>query len=92
MRRREFIAALASATVWPLHNTSPNNRGCLSIGFLSSRSPNEAAGFVGAFRQGLADNGFYGRSRTFCARLFDGQKGSTIGYRNLAADLVRRQG
>ena len=88
MRRREFIAALASATVWPLH-TLAQQSGMPLIGFLSSRSPNEAAGFVGAFRQGLADNGFMeGQNVALAFRWAEGQYDRLP---ELAADLVRRQ-
>jgi hypothetical protein len=57
MRRREFITIVGGAAcIWPLaaraQPTSP------VIGFLSSRSPDESADIVEAFRGGLKENGF----------------------------------
>jgi len=57
MRRRGFIALLAgTAAAWPLtaHAQRPS---VPSIGFLSTRSPDEAAPFTAAFRQGLKEIG-----------------------------------
>jgi putative ABC transport system substrate-binding protein len=57
MRRREFILALGSTVAgWPLaaRAQQPTPVG----GFLSSRSPNESAHLVAAFRQGLEESGY----------------------------------
>jgi len=85
MRRREFIAGLASAATWPLAARAQQT----SIGFLHSGSPREWAHAVAAFQTSLKEAG-YG----------DGQN-VTIEYRwandqydrlpNLAADLVARR-
>src|SRR5436305_15232430 len=56
MRRREFLAALGVAAVWPLPARTQASPPV--IGFLSSRSPGESAGVVAAFRQGLRESGF----------------------------------
>ena len=56
--RRKFIAGLGStAATLPLvaHAQQP---AMPMIGFLSSRSPGESSGLVGAFRQGLREAGF----------------------------------
>jgi putative ABC transport system substrate-binding protein len=59
------------------------------IGFLSSRSPSEAAGFVAAFRQGVAEGGFTeGQNLALTFRWAEGQYDRLP---ELAADLVRRQ-
>jgi putative ABC transport system substrate-binding protein len=58
MRRREFIALLGGGVVgWPLVARA-QQAATPTIGFLSSRSPDESAGVVAAFRQGLRETEF----------------------------------
>jgi putative ABC transport system substrate-binding protein len=57
MRRRQFIAGLGSAAVWPAcaraqQPTLP------VVGFISARSPLDAAGYAAAFRKGLGESGY----------------------------------
>jgi len=57
MRRREFITVVGGVAAWPLvahsqHATLP------VIGYINSRSPDESADIVAAFRQGLKETGF----------------------------------
>ncbi len=57
MQRREFIALLASATMLP--RTARAQQATVPVvGFLSSRSPEEAAVHTAAFRRGLTEAGF----------------------------------
>jgi putative ABC transport system substrate-binding protein len=57
MRRREFITLISSAAMWPLA-AGAQQAAMPMIGFLSSRSPEDSAGVVAAFRQGLGASGF----------------------------------
>jgi putative tryptophan/tyrosine transport system substrate-binding protein len=84
VRRREFIKLLGGAAAWPLaaraQPASP------VIGFLSSRSPEESADIVEAFRGGLKENGFIeGQNAVIEFRWAHGDYGRLPA---LAADLV----
>jgi putative ABC transport system substrate-binding protein len=87
MRRRNFLGVIGGAAVaWPL--AARAQPAIPVIGYLSSRSPGEAAALAAAFRKGLGD-----------ASYVDGQN-VAIEYRwaeghydrlpEMAADLVRR--
>jgi putative tryptophan/tyrosine transport system substrate-binding protein len=59
MRRRAFITGIAgAAAAWPLA-VPAQQQAIPVVGFLSSRSPAEAASDLAAFRHGLGQTGFF---------------------------------
>ena len=87
MKRRQFITLLGGAAAWPV---AVNPQQSLPVvGFLSSRSPEESAHLVEAFRGGLKDGGFIeGQSVSLEFRWARGDYGRLPA---LAADLVNRR-
>src|SRR5271157_549689 len=88
IKRREFIAGLGSAVVWPVVARAQQGAVPL-IGFLHNGSPTEWTRLVAAFNQGLNDNGFAdGRNVAVEYRWANLQNDQLP---ELAADLVRRR-
>ena len=88
MRRREFIALVASAAALPLASRAQQPTMPV-IGFLSSRSTADSAHLVAAFREGLGSVGYIDRQNVEIElRWADGQYDRLP---SMAADLVSRR-
>ncbi len=88
MRRREFIAALGGAAVWPLAAWA-QQPAMQVVGFVSGRSLGSDGFLVEGFRRGLRENGFTeGQNLALEFRWADGQLDRLPA---LAAELIERK-
>ena len=89
MRRRNFIAGLASTTAALPLTARAQQRAMPVIGFLDSRAPNDAPQLLTAIRQGLKETGFVEGQNVAIEYRFAENHNERLPA--LAADLVHRQ-
>jgi ABC-type uncharacterized transport system substrate-binding protein len=88
LKRRQFISLLAGAAAWSRMARAQQPSAQPLIGFLSTRSPEEAAIHTDAFRHGLEEMGYVeGRSVTIEYRWAKGDYSRLSAF---AADLLSR--
>jgi putative ABC transport system substrate-binding protein len=87
MRRREFLGVLGGAAVWPL--AARAQQPTPVVGFLHAGAPEANANNVRAFRNGLGETGHVEGSNVSID--FQWAYGDLARYKELAAELVRRQ-
>ena len=88
MKRREFITLLAARQRHGRSRRGRSSRRCRWSDFLTANRPTFRVPCL-AFRQGLSESG-YVEGRTSRSSI-DGPTASTIDFRALVADLVRRE-
>jgi putative ABC transport system substrate-binding protein len=89
MRRREFITLLGGAAAWPSAAWPQQQAPFPTVGFLGAATPELFGPYVSAFRQGLAQVGYFeGRNVSIEFRWARGQYDA---LEALAAELVRQR-
>ena len=88
LKRRNFISMLGSAAAWPLTARAQQPAAQPLIGFLSTRSPDEATIHTNAFRRGLEEMG-YVEGRTVAVE-YRWARGEYSKLPTFAVDLLSR--
>jgi hypothetical protein len=79
MQRRDFLGVLGGVAAWPLVARAQQPAAQPLIGFVSTRSPDEAAIHTNAFRRGLEEMGYIEGRRSPLS--IDGQRAIIAGCR-----------
>ena len=87
MKRREFLACLGSAAIWPLAARAQQSGKLPTVGFLVAGTPSSHGPWVAAFVQGLRERGWTeGRTVAIEYRWAEGRNER---YAEIAAEFVR---
>jgi putative ABC transport system substrate-binding protein len=89
VRRRDFIAMLGGAAVWPLGAHAQQQPTLPVVGFVSSRSLDGSARHAAAFTKGLSESGYVEGQNVFVEYHWLGGQNDRLP--SLMADLVRRR-
>jgi putative tryptophan/tyrosine transport system substrate-binding protein len=87
MRRREFAAGLGAAVAWPLAAPAQQQRRGPVVGFLTTRSQDEAADHRAAFLRGLERAGYVEERNVHVEYRWAGGRNERLGA--FAAELAR---
>jgi putative ABC transport system substrate-binding protein len=89
VKRRDFVAALASTAAWPVVARAQQTAAMRVIGLLSGNSPEASAEIIASFREGLSEKGYVEGKNIRIEYRF--AYNDPKRYADLASDMARSQ-